>query len=358
MLQQIESQADAMTLSGEEPRKHHLVPRFYLQRWTMDGNLRATDLDSKKTFITTAENAARRTDFYRFEDGTYKWGSPVWFEVFLSVLEGRVAGLTNSLADGTTELHDLSIDELVEFVWFLAFQLTRGMNYRRGLLWTLVQEHAIKYESSGDDSLRRILSDGGYEVTDESVAMMRSQLLEMRCDPGRLPILTAFKLKQSAESAAAIFPHLASRAAVVYRTPRRLVTCDEPVVPLDWAMGSTSGDFGVANAPVIVYPLSPERVLALFRPDFPIELEDNAMLSHSELLALNQSILGNAYLHGFELPSMHFTSQLYVPLLPPAGERVVVGRTGRGEEIHKLTPGRRWRGQPQAPHRPVERWWP
>lgn len=347
-----------MTARGEEPRKHHIVPRFYLDRWTENGKLRATDLDSKQTFTQSAENAARRTDFYRLEDGTYKWGSPVWFESMLSVLEGRVAAPTDALANGTARLEDLRADQLVEILWFISLQLTRGMNFRRGLLWTLVQEHLIKYEFSGDDSLRQLLADGGYEVSEENVARMRSQLDEMRTDPEKFPMLTTLKIKQTAEAAEAMFPYLADRLPVIYRTPRRLVTCDEPVVMLDEDMGSTGGDFGVANAPIVVYPLSPDRVLALFLSDFRMMLRDDEMLTHDELLGLNQSILGNAYLHGFEKPSMSLTTRLYVPPLPPAGERVVVSRKSTGEEIHKFTPGRRWRAQPQAPSKPVARWWP
>jgi hypothetical protein len=130
------------------------------------------------------------------------------------------------------------------------------------------------------------------------------------------------------------------------------------VIAIDEDMGSSSGEFGIGNAPIIVYPLAPDFVLALFRRDFPINLSDRESLTHSELLALNQSILGTTYMHGFELPSRRLTTQLYVPPLQP-GERIVVARRPNGEEIHQLTPGRRrWRGQPQAPRRSVERWWP
>jgi hypothetical protein len=166
-------------------------------------------------------------------------------------------------------------------------------------------------------------------------------------------------VKHSADSAANVYPHLASRMPVTYRTPRQLVTCDEPVIAIDEDMGSNSGEFGIGNAPIIVYPLAPDFVLALFRHDFPINLSDREPLTHGELLALNQSILGSTYMHGFELPSRRLTTQLYVPPLPQPGERIVVARRSNGEEIHQLTPGRRrWRGQPHAPRRPVERWWP
>ncbi|PLV48021.1 hypothetical protein X011_17765 [Mycobacterium tuberculosis variant microti OV254] len=359
MLRHIEQMANEMTARGQEPRKHHLVPRFYLQRWAENDKVRATELDSKRTFTPSPQNAARRTDFYRLEEGTYQWGSPVAWEAFLSVIEGRVSTTTEALVTRSAGLRDLSTEELQELMWFLALQFTRGMNFRRSLLWMLVQQHVVHYESSGDDSLKRVLSEGGYETTEENVTRMRQQLAEMRTNPTRLPMLTALKVKHSADSAANVYPHLASRLPVIYHTPRQLVTCDEPVIAIDEDMGSRDGEFGIGNAPIIVYPLAPDVVLALFRRDFPIVLSHYEPLTHSELLALNQSILGNTYLHGFELPSRHLTTQLYVPPLAQPGERIVVARRPNGEEVHKLTPGRRrWRGQPQAPRRPVQRWWP
>lgn len=357
MLRRIEQMANEMTASGQEPRKHHLIPRFYLERWAEGDKVRATDIDSKRTFTPSPENAARRTDFYRFEEGTYKWGSPVAWEAFLSVIEGRVSVTTQALVSGSAELHELSDEEAQELVWFLALQCTRGMNYRRGLLWMLVQEHAINYELGGDDSLRRLLSEGGYETTEENIARMRVQLAEMGSDPTKLPALTSLQVKHSADAAANIYPYLASRVPVIYRTPKRLVTCDEPVVGIDEDMGSDSGSFGVGNAPIVVYPLAPECVLALFHPDLPIRLSGRELLNYDELLTLNQAILGNTYMHGFELPSRRLTTQLYVPELPLAGERITVARQRNGEELQKLTLGRRWRRQAQAPCRPVARWW-
>jgi hypothetical protein len=358
MMRYIDQMADGMTASGQEPRKHHLVPRFYLNRWSEQGKVRVTDLDNRRTFTPSPENAARRTDFYRLEDGTFQSGSPVAWEAFLSVLEGRVSTTTEALIDGSSSLSNLSLAELDELVWFLATQYTRGMSFRRGLKWHLVQSHLVKYEISGDEALRRRLAEAGYEISGENVARMRQQLDEMRADPGKLPMLTAMKVQQSADAAKQIYPHLADRLPVVYRTPRRLVTCDEPVVALDEDMSASVGQFGVKNAPIIVYPLAPDMLLALFRRDFPVRLGANECLTFDEVLALNQSILGNSYMYGFELPSMQLTTRLYIPPMSLNGERVTVSVEANGEKTQRLIPSdRRWRGQPHAPLRPVARWW-
>jgi len=358
MVRYIDQLADGMSASGQEPRKHHLVPRFYLNRWAEDGKVRVTDLDKKRSFTPSPENAARRTDFYRLEDGTFQSGSPVAWEAFLSVLEGRVSVTTDALVDGSSTFDDLSILERDELVWFLATQHTRGMSFRRGLMWHVVQGHLVGYELNGENALRTRLADAGHEISAENVARIRDQLDAMCIDPQRLPMLTAMKVQQSADTAKKIYPYLAARLPVIYRTPRRLLTCDEPVVALDEDMSASVGQFGVKNAPVIAYPLAPDMVLALFRRDFPVRLGAYECLTFDEVMALNQCIMGNSYMYGFELPSKQLTTALYVPPMQLNGERVTVSHGRKGEEIQRLTPpGRRWRGQPQAPFRPVARWW-
>lgn len=349
--------AAAMVARGKEPRKHHLVPRFYLERWSEGGMIRSTDIDAKHSFTSPPEKAAKRTDFYRVEEGTFKWGTPIDFEVFLSVLEGKVAGITRRLLEDSLQPSDLGIESEGELLWYVALQMTRGVNFRRGMQWNELQGHVIRYERGGDASLGRRLERRGLEATAERVATMRSQLTEMQDDPQKLPMLTALKVKQAATIASALMPYLTSRKLVVYRTPARLVTCDEPVVPLDIDLGADMGCFGAANAPIIVLPIAPTAVLAMFRSDVPVLLDASEELTVAEVLDLNQAILGNAYRYGFERPSLQLTSKLHVPLLPPAGERRVVAKDANGKELHELIVGRRWRNQAGAPIRPVRRWW-
>ncbi|WP_158254116.1 DUF4238 domain-containing protein [Cryobacterium sp. Y50] len=349
--------AAAMVAGGREPRKHHLVPRFYLERWSEGGMIRSTDIDAKYTFTSPPEKAAKRTDFYRVEEGTFKWGTAIDFEVFLSVLEGKVAGITRRLLDDSLQPSELDVESEGELLWYAALQMTRGVNFRRGLQWNQLQTHVIKYEWGGDASLSRRLERSGLEATAERVATMRSQLTDMQHDPQKLPMLTALKVKHSASMASSLIPYLATRKLVVYRTPARLVTCDEPVVALDTYLGADTGSFGAANAPIIVLPLAPTAVLAMFRHDVPVLLDASEELTVAEVLDLNQAILGNAFRYAFERPSMTLTSKLHVPPLPPAGERRVVSKGGDGKELHELIVGRRWRNEPGAPIRPVHRWW-
>jgi hypothetical protein len=354
MMIRIDQRANAMTASGQEPRKHHLVPRFYIDRWSENGLIRATDLDARKTFTTSAANAARETDFYRLEEGAFR-GSPVWWEAFLSEIEERTAVTLRTLDE--VQMTELDADSYSEFLWFLALQITRGAHFRRNLQWTMLQKYEIGFEQAGDDFIEKRVRESGADVTPESVGIARGQLEQMRANPEMLPIFNALKIRESARLAKEVVPILWTRRPVLYRTPARLVTSDEPVAPVAEDLGAKVGDFGMANAPVLVFPISPTRLLALFHPEFPILLPPDAQLTVNECLDLNQAILGNAYRFAFERPAMHLTEQLFVPPRPEGGTREVVQRMQSGKELHRFLPARRWRGSPHAPIRPVARWW-
>lgn len=360
MIRDIDSRAAAMEANGSIPRKHHTVPRFYLERWSESGKIRMTDLDRPSNTMTpNPVNAAKRTDFYRVEEEILKRGSAFSWEVFLSVLEGKVAEITQQLLDEPDlQPEDLPIEVLGEIVWFVALQITRGVNFRRGLQWHRLQEFVIAYEKAGDAALRRRLEIAGFEVTDDRVDLARAQLEEMRKDPLKVPMMNALKIKISAQATSEIVKWISARRFVVYRTSvPRLVTSDEPVAPLAEFMGDPEAPLGIANAPVLVLPLSPSAILAMFNPGIHVRLDPNEPLTAADVLDLNQVVLGNAFAWGFERPSQSLTSKLYVPKLPEAGEREIVARTSAGAEVHRMTIGHRWRNDADAPVRPVARWW-
>ncbi|WP_196804089.1 DUF4238 domain-containing protein [Marmoricola sp. URHB0036] len=48
-------------------RKQHLVPASYLHRWTEDGQVRVTDVESRRSYCARPETVGREADFYRLE---------------------------------------------------------------------------------------------------------------------------------------------------------------------------------------------------------------------------------------------------------------------------------------------------
>src|ERR1700688_2673718 len=92
----IEEELEALfkeSRSNVRTRKHHLVPASYLRRWTRDGQLNVTDLpESKKTYSSSAETAARVTDFYAIRDEQIDEDElpPMLMETMLAKIEGSV----------------------------------------------------------------------------------------------------------------------------------------------------------------------------------------------------------------------------------------------------------------------------
>lgn len=359
MLREVDARSAAMSASGKEPRKHHLVPRFYLERWSESGKLRMTDLDAKRTFTPAPSNAARQTDFYRVESGAFSdEGSPIRWEVFLGMMEERAAGIMRALVDDDLQVADLTPDDFFDLAWFVALQMTRGVSFRRNMQWIELQEAAVHYESGGVEAMRRLLRKGGADDSDEAAKRAEAELLAFLADPTKLPMLNWVKVRSSEDMARRAAYQIATRRFIVYRGPAKLVTSDEPVVALDAELGSESGDFGLTNTPVLAYPIAPNTVLAMFRQDFPVLMSPSASLTTTDMLDLSQAVLGNAYRYGFERPSMSLTSKLYIPPQPAGGVRHAIGRTPEGMELHLMRPGRRWAGATDSPVRPVERWWP
>jgi len=117
-----------MTAAKQEPRRHHLVPRFFLDQWSVDGTVQVTDLlRQRHTYTLRPEHALVETDFYRINPDTVDGGSPVAWEAWLSAIEGAAAPLLPPVRDAG--LHTLPLEQQGQFLQFLAVQITR---YRQG----------------------------------------------------------------------------------------------------------------------------------------------------------------------------------------------------------------------------------
>ncbi len=83
----------AISNEGAAPRKHHLIPAFYLRCWEAEGLLRVTDVDQRHSYLTSAANAARETDFFSLESHDLDPNEvpPLLAETALSRLEADAA---------------------------------------------------------------------------------------------------------------------------------------------------------------------------------------------------------------------------------------------------------------------------
>ena len=81
----------ARQLELDSPRKHHLVPEFYLRRWANeDDRIRVTEVEDHHSYVTNVNKAARETDFYNLRDKKVSPADlpPLLPEALLGVAEG------------------------------------------------------------------------------------------------------------------------------------------------------------------------------------------------------------------------------------------------------------------------------
>ena len=163
--------------SGESrsaPRRHHLVPVFYLKHWADDGKIRVTDIDKRKSWITTPKRAASENDYYRIEspDLDPEDEPPLLFEVTLSRIERWGADFIAALLDDPVGA--LRDDQMrVLFSYYMAFQYVRGRDYRAFTRASMTDLFKLSYGEITDKGIRHELSERGLETSPENRELFR-----------------------------------------------------------------------------------------------------------------------------------------------------------------------------------------
>lgn len=342
--------------TASTPRKHHLVPASYLKRWAEDGRIRVTEVNNGHTYLTAPEKAARETDYYRVEseDIDPEFVPPLLFETFFSYVEG----------DGKQAIDQLLLRPALEldpelratFARYMALQRTRGHAFRQERRKTPNDLLKISYEHVTEEGIRLLMQERGMEVTDATVEAIRTNIEDLQSGDLWIQPQDAAVVGQAVKATEYIGEYLLYREWLVYRTPPVLVTCDEPVVIIGGPGFRRTEHAGIGNAGIIIFPLAPDAVLVMPRPDL-IGLRDGE-LDHAETAELNREILGHAARWAFERPSRNVAARIQVPPVPEATvtERRIA-TTKRGDEIIRTYRPTRWANTDDPPNWPVAKWW-
>jgi hypothetical protein len=341
---------------GNEPsRKLHTVPSSYLERWTDASNLlRVTDVNNRSTFCGPPRKIAREVDFYNLSspDLDPREIPPMLFEMLLGEIEGRAVPLISRLIEeGAADT--FSAEELAHLVTYLAFQFTRGPRFRAWIEAQTSLAMRVHAWTQDEDDVRRSLGD---DATEDQIREGITALDHLRAGTVFVEPQRAQSVGIAGKSAEAVYRFFAARRWVVYSTSRPLITCDEPVVLVCGPDTPRAWRCGVGNAALILFPLSPHALLAMFQPDFSPALEHPHELSALEVADINLEMTANAHRWVFSLASQkHFN----IPLVPPPPmqaihsiapslepDRALVG-------FHQPT---RWMYATEPPW-PVARWW-
>lgn len=350
------ARAAAMTAARQEPRRHHLVPRFYLERWAGDGRVRVVDLvRGRNAYELSPAQAALETDFYRLDEPNDET-SPVYWEAWLSEVEGKAAASMASIDAGGPGAMD---DEAHQWLClFLAVQMTRGRFARLRRRAMFVEQMARLLETDGPRRIAHELSAAGRSFSSSGLEELVANVEHFRADPSQLQLPRKEDLESSARTATHIAGSLMTRHVTLYGTRRALITCDEPVVGLHENMAKPAMPGGVRGTPILAFPLGPHSVLALYRRDLEPPLEPGSMLTAIETIDLNSSILANAHSFAIATAGDRIAERLYLPPEPASIRSQLIDLPKSDESLFRFwTPGR-WEEQPDAPVRVVNRWWP
>lgn len=350
------ARAAAMTAAGQEPRRHHLVPRFYLERWAVDGRVRVVDLlRGRNAYELSPAQAALETDFYRLDEPDDEM-SPVYWEAWLSEVERKAAAsIVRVDAAGPGAMDDEAHQWLC---LFLAVQMTRSRSARLRRRAMFAEQMARVLEVGGPGDLARELFATDRSFPSKDLEALVADVERFRADPSQLPIPRKEDLESSAKTATHIAGILMTRHVTLYGTRRALITCDEPVVELHEYMAKPAIWGGVWGAPILAFPFGPHSVLALYRRDLEPPLEPGSMLTTSETIDLNSSILANAYSFAIAPAGDHIAEGLYLPSQPVSIRSQLIDLPNSDESLFRFWTPRRWEGQHDAPVRVVNRWWP
>lgn len=351
------SAADAMSASGQEARKHHVVPRFYLDRWAEGNRVLVTDLDAGTSHAVDPKNALYQTDFYRVPAGTVVGtDSPVIWETWLSAVEGKAARAFHQFDKGG--IRSLDEQALAELAGFIAVQTTRSRWYRYQVRWNASVGLFRAYELDKPGAVAARLVAAGEQPTPDRISEIEVYIAKMTADPWQMKLAASLEMDLAHRSAVGLNELLTTRKLMVYETEKPLLTGDEPVVGLweDLAADHLE-DGGWFGVPIIVFPMDPHHVLALFRQNMPLMKGSDTPLDWRETLQLNRAIAGNSYRHAVSQPSNPLASKLLIPRGKEPME-MQRGRDQDGSEIIRWRVVRRWSNEHGAPFRPVAGWWP
>jgi uncharacterized protein DUF4238 len=263
------------------PRRHHLLPQFYLRSFAdKDGKVRVVDRATGHEFTTGIRNVFVERDYYTVSSVEAE-DDPQLIEALYAKIEGLAAPAFEQLRAG-----DFPLDgqDRSEFASFMALQVTRGRMFRRWM------------EQVADEMGRMILRTAA-EAPPGYWEARRAEWEANPEGPEPPPRLsaeerqmlregTAFEIKPSREHVIEMsFAPLEEMTFVLMAMTWRLLVFEEPCLfssehPLSyWREPSPMNrmyGIGPATADEVRLPISPSRALVLTPPERGRKLFDRS----------------------------------------------------------------------------------
>jgi hypothetical protein len=304
------------------------------------------------------KNAALETDFYRVvsPDLDPQEVPPLLFETALSKFEQWGADFINAAIDDP-DAPGRDDEMRFRFSLFMAMQYLRGRHFRAVAQASMTDFLKLKYGELTSDGVLHLLREKGLEPNQENIARVRRFVDDLNSGDLALGPDKASLIGMSGRMVADVGSHLYDRGWHIYQLPRILMTCDEPLVPIPGPPDPRAERAGVADAGVVIFPLTPGLLLVMFdgvnaRPQKPYRLD------YADIADLNREIAGAASVYAFERPERKVAAALNIPKAQqPISRAAPVPIDGADQAflIRRHRPSR-WANMTPAPPWPVERW--
>jgi hypothetical protein len=317
--------------------------------------LRVTEVDEGRSWTTTAEKAARRTDYYNLasDDLDPDQVPPLLAETLLSEIEALGKDAIDAVLDKGVEA--LLDQERSDLAVFLGFQSVRGDSTRKMIKTVANDDFIIQYGQLSRDGIRQELIKRGLEASEASAeqsAKFISDLNEgtVAVGPQRpAEVMHAFRM------ALKVAEVLYDRHWAQFKTAPILLTCDEPVIPLGRPGDNRAELTGMADARAVIFPLGPDSLLVMFRN--PPSSRALVPLTLQEIAEINHEVIAHAAHWAFERPGRRTSTALRVPPRPQATQIVEHEVTGKpNTSIVRFFSPSRWAGSSHPPTWPVSKW--
>lgn len=265
-----EAMASIRKRSDQLRRRHHVVPRFYLERFANEGQIGIWDTTNGDLSTRGTTNTSVITDFYMVYDEV---GTPS--DVLeVEVLDREVEAPAAPAVSRAVETGVISDEDRKAIARFVGFQYVRGQRFPKPVEDGLVELGKLQMAQAAD------LIEAGYEVegVDETIREVK----------GREPTQEDYKefmealrsregYKYAINRSASVAKYLSLGEAaesllharewqLVHFDDPLLVTADEPVW-LEWDGEPGPYGEGLGTVPAVWIPLSATTALRMGRTD-------------------------------------------------------------------------------------------
>lgn len=230
------------------PKRHHTVPKFYLRGFAEGKKLGAVNVRTGARHTTSVADATVEVNFYTVRDHAT---DPNEFEATLSQMEGVAAAVHRAIVGGRWPLapHDRAA-----FAAFMTLQFLRLRSHRWQMYHTIAAD-LRDLANNNPEEFDRILSLPGAPSREAIAGANLASLVS-----------SAVHIQQITTMVPRLVEHLLGRPweLVRFESPS-LLTSDEPITPLANPAEPQSVGLGLENSWALMFPLSREVGLLMFR---------------------------------------------------------------------------------------------